>query len=55
MNAEAARRLEADLAGIIDPKTDRLMVIDLGETPDGRIGRHGDLNPLPEARCDTLA
>jgi CRISPR-associated protein Cas2 len=50
LNAEAARRLEAELAGMIDPDRDRLVMVDLGEAPDERITRHGKGSPLPAPR-----
>jgi CRISPR-associated protein Cas2 len=48
----AFARLERDLIRLIDPKSDRLMIVDLGAGAEGeaRLRRHGEVPPLPGAR-----
>jgi CRISPR-associated protein Cas2 len=44
--------LESELLRLVDVKTDRLMIVDLGPGADAenRLRRYGDASPLPGAR-----
>lgn len=56
LTPSAYTRLERDLLGMIDVKSDRLMIADLGPFAGGvaRLQRHGTCPPLPEVRARIL-